>query len=400
MKQAGKPKRRKRTAPAWKSPVWWPREALEVERLKKVLKPYEWRWFKRNVKTGAPDLLDVDTATLKQLFPPTRTGDRNQVNDWTLIVTLIWQTFIKVLEKLVRPVRGNIRSFWYQHVERFYRKHGLLGAARSTPTWPRVRWHQLVQGERWTRSGLTPEERTVETMTTAFNRFVAHSIFRFSGAFEIQEPIEAKHHIGQTRPGYLFFTEKEGLWWLCELLWTDETNPRACSISVLASNGQPSLLALEDFALRLLKRAKHLVIGVLCDFDPWGFSIAQQIAAKMRFFGFKSVTAYFLTTADLFTTEQKELGKDFSAIIADGSTAPQSLQTLVRNWFERTGGVDNKPLGLHIDVLSDDVKQARALAWMDAVLDHQVPPFPLVDVVPFPDDSAPRKRSTRVGKQP
>jgi len=388
MKQPGKPKRRKRAAPkTWTAPPWQAREDAEAARLKTALKKFEWKWFSRNVRLGAPDLQEVDTRTLKQLFPPTRKSDRNELNDWAVIITLIWQTFIKILEGLVRPVRGNVRSFWYQHLERFFRKHGLLGKARLTSPWTRVKWEKLLRGERWTRSGLTPEERAVEDMTEAINRFVAHNVFRYGGAFQFQEPIEAKHHVGRTRPVFLFFTEKEGLWWLCQMLWDQEENPRKVSISVLAANGQPSLLALEDFALRLLKKAKNIVIGALCDFDPWGYSIAQQIAAKLRFFGFTSVTAYYLTTADLFTPEQTALGKDFSPVIAPGSTAPKSLQTLVKNWLDRTGGVDGKPLGLHIDVLSDDVKQARAVEWMDAVLAGQVPPYPLVDVVPFPEDA-------------
>jgi len=66
-------------------------------------------------------------------------------------------------------------------------------------------------------------------------------------------------------------------------------------ITVFSTKGQPPFVAVEHLANELLNLpypVANPVILACSDLDPWGLRIAEQIDAKMRFFGFKSVTTY------------------------------------------------------------------------------------------------------------
>ncbi len=320
-------------------------EQRQRAELRERLSDDDLRWLERSITWEAPDLRDISGQLLRQLFPEPNHPER--INDNRLLLTLIWQWWLLILMGSADPVRGNLRSFWYQVVEPFYREHRLLapteGFVELVGTFP-TEVGDLPTGvsDRANRAA-----RVVELMTENIGKFVWHRIFKFSGEFEFQRPMDHLSFVGKDDAKYLFFTEKEGLWWLCEMLYGEPEK----SISVMAANGQPSFLSLEYYARDLTRRTKKVWIGVFSDYDPWGWAIAINLADKLRFLGLNKVEAYYLTSPELFTPQQIANGHDLSH-------HPQQSQ--VRHWVEDTGGVEGRPIALHIDVLSRSKKELVA----------------------------------------
>lgn len=320
-------------------------EQQQREALEQALSAADYRWLERSITWDAPDLRSISTDRLRQLFPEPNNPQR--VNDNRLLLTLIWQYWLLIQMGEEEPVRGNLRSFWYQVVEPFYRQHQLLARTEGFTEWvgifpTAVADLPTADSGRGDRAG-----RIVELMTENIGQFIWHHVFTFSGEFEFQRPMDHLAYVGKDDAKFLFFTEKEGLWWLCEMLYGEPEK----SISVMASNGQPSFLSLEYYVKQLLRRTKKVWVGVFSDYDPWGWSIAINLADKLRFLGLSYVEAYYLTSTRLFTPQQIANGRDLS-------THPHKSQ--VKHWVEDTGGVDGRPIALHIDVISSAKKEQLA----------------------------------------
>jgi hypothetical protein len=190
------------------------------------------------------------------------------------------------------------------------------------------------------------------------------------------------------------------MWKLCEQVHQAK-NKR--SISVMASDGEPSLLTLEYFAEDFRQNGvSELVIGTLCDYDPWGFWIAWNLDHKLSSFRrqgvkdaegklvpyFKSVTTYLLTTPDLFTKKNLKDGRDLTNF---------KDQTLIQNWMEITHGVEGKPLGLHVDQVDKLLRRQRIDDWIAQVLAHVTVPYKKVPKKPPTAAASSKKGSlTRV----
>ncbi len=194
-------------------------ERQQKDALKAKLSDVDMRWLERSITWEAPDLRSVSVQLLRQLFPEPKHPER--INDNRLLLTLIWQWWLLILMSEADPVRGNLRSFWYQVVEPFYREHRLLA--------PTEGFLELV-GSFPTGVGELPTgvsdrsnrvARVVELMTENLGKFVWHRVFKFSGEFEFQRPMDHLSFVGKDDAKYLFFAEKEGLWWLCQMLYGD-----------------------------------------------------------------------------------------------------------------------------------------------------------------------------------
>jgi hypothetical protein len=130
------------------------------------------------------------------------------------------------------------------------------------------------------------------------------------------------------------------------------------------------------------------VVCVFSDFDPWGLRIAEQVDAKLRFFGFKSVTTYRLVTLDLFTPRNIKAAKDLSKMT--------DSMIDIDHWLKETGGVNGEKKGLHCDVISSGrreelLKKLRLAIRNNKLADY----FPLVkpvDLDHLGDDGEPTGR--------
>lgn len=357
-------------------------EKEKLQELESRLPLPDWKWLEAAVNWDAPDLDTITTEQVHQYFASqTHPG---AVNDAYLIRSLIWQAWIKIIAVVPdhEPLEGNLRTCWYSIVGPFYRKHQLLPKALDmAPASPEQELliaplpdtfisapESVILGKR------SPKDQVIETMTELISDFILHHVFRFQDEFEFQEPIESHRFAGRDRARYFFFTEKDGMWALCKILYDqlDDNGQPKKSLSVMNSKGQPSLITLEYFARSLAAKTKSLIIGAFSDYDPWGYSIAQSLDDKLRFLGF-SVKTYYLTTLDLFTPESIEEGVDFS-----GATG--RLKTLVDRWLARTGGVDGRPIGLHIDLIAKARRKERAMQFYQAAAASQLElDYPLIE---------------------
>jgi hypothetical protein len=341
---------------------WREKEAELKQQLEDTLETENWKWLNRSIAWEAGDVNEASSEEIMKWFgakaSPKR-PDKNKVNDTRLLYTMIWQSWVKIQVGVEDPVEGNVRSYWYQTAEPFYQFHDLL----------------LV--EKVPGSPVRTELDIDSLVTELFGDFVRHRVFKYRGAFGFNRPIDALYRLGDDKAKYLFFTEKEGLWNMCKQLnagGVDHTEP---SISVMASQGQPSFVTLEFLAndLQVKKGVSNLIIAVFADGDPWGLGIAEQIDAKMRFLGFKSVTTYRLTTPDLFTPAQIAKGKDLTKV-------HPSQRKLVERWMQVTGGCNGEPIGLHVDVLKPGQREQLLKRFMLGLktgkLDEM---FPLVEPI-------------------
>jgi hypothetical protein len=325
---------KERLKPGWQSPD--PKHELPFH-----LASADFAWLQRNVSLQAPSLVTLSKEQLHELFPRPKSLTR-------IVRTFIWQCWLRIQMGEISPIRGNIRSFWYKYLEGFARKYGLLD-------------------ETTRRRGSGKADRIIEMMGAEMANFVEHRIFRYTGDFQFRSPLGALWKVGRKRRGWFFFTEKEGLWeQLCQGLWNDEKR----SVTVMASNGEPSGLVLEKLAIELWKMGvRRLDIFTFCDLDPWGWCIDASIDAMMRRLGFE-VHTWRLATQDLFTDEDAEGGRDYASIIAkftDPTYKPTSMERLIYNWFELSKGYHGKPIALHSDKVGEEVRDQRVQAFLKAL---------------------------------
>ena len=318
----------------------------------------DWKWFKRNVPIHAPHLGKLTTQQLNELFPMKKRR--------TLIIrTFIWQCWLWIQMGEMAPIHSNIRSLWYQHLEAFMRKHGLV----------------KQEGEVTRGAGDSDEDRVIETMCEQVALFVEHRIFRYSGAFEFIPSLNSVYKLGKRKPNWFFFTEKIGLWDpMCLNLWKDAK----LSNTVMASEGEPSAVTLEKIGMELWALGRRsLIIPTFADHDPWGWWIDASIDSFLRQLGFE-VQTWRLVTQDLFTPEHAAGSKDFTAIIEkyqkqedhpDPDFEATSKGTLIWNWFNLSKGWYGKPIGLHCDVISKDVREARIRRFFEEA-QKKKPHFP------------------------
>lgn len=154
-------------------------------------------------------------------------------------------------------------------------------------------------------------------------------------------------------PRILLFFEKRGMFELCK--WTYQHVEK---ISYLVSGGQPSFLELERFSKEFADgRVATFICGVFPDWDPFGWKIAEELDAKMRFLGQRvarnkktgewitfDIKTYMLTSAKLFTEEDIASGDDLTHW-------PQRYQKMVQEWMDKGGGVNGKPIALSVDAI-------------------------------------------------
>lgn len=345
------------------------------------------KWLRRNVQLHAPELDKADTETVRKLFG-TKAGG---MNDAGLVRSYLWQSWILMGLGQVEPIDGNLRSFWYQRLEPFYRRHGLVDTDLVGED-----GKPLVLRKKYSSRG----EKIVNVMGERMSELVGYRIFRYRD-LGFDEPFDHRAKPGRGRARILLVTEKEGLWKFMLLFHKGELEAPGRSskkpkppitfksISVMASNGQPSMLALEYFYDTLKSLGVgNLVIGALCDLDPWGYEIALSYTEKLHFLGMKEVTTYLLPQPSWFTPEQIAAGRDLSNLPTAGE------RTLAKKWFDKTGGVNGKLIGLHLDVVSKSKLLLNIYDWVKQVLknDH-VPGYPLV--TPYDAEDARRALGVR-----
>jgi hypothetical protein len=276
-----------------------------------------------------------------------------------------------ILVGTVKPIDGNVRSIWYQRLKPFYRRHNLLATDLIV----------TEMGQPLRKKFSTRGDRVADSMSLLLAEIVYHRVFCYLD-LGFAEPFNMKAKVGRGRPRTVLITEKEGLWSTVSLFHAGAFTPESDagpghkepkkpkpekkpltikfpSISAFASNGQPSLLALEYFAVELKKKTKSVRIGALVDMNPYGYEIALAYTEKFAFLGFKDVKTFILPRSDWFTPEQVAEGEDFSNCPTPGE------QTLADKWFAATGGVHGQKIGVDVDVVGQAKLMLHIYRWVD-----------------------------------
>ncbi|MEQ8191833.1 MAG: hypothetical protein ABRQ39_27965 [Candidatus Eremiobacterota bacterium] len=349
-------------------------------------------WLRRKVDVDCSDIRKMTTKEIKQRFPgrfkpvknpqnpqnpqnPENPQNPNEpdnqdagVNDARLIRTFIWQSYLMIKSDELEPMKGNMRTFWYRELGPFLKYHGLYEEDRFEGEKLPVEVAKIIEDDSRDDEARVKEfERAfkgqgrelylLDKMSKSFDEFVLNSFFRFKGEFEFQDPREAFRIIGVKKPRYIFFTEKEGLFWFCKEI------AKTYGISAVASHGEPGYLTMEYFSDALkAKGVRNVEIGALTDYDPWGYNIARTFGKKMKtpIFGF-GVNTTFLTTLDLFTPYTIEHKKRFLGNVSD------SKLSQVEEWVKKTGGINGEQYGIHVDNAEMDKVRDAIKNWLKQV---------------------------------
>ncbi len=329
------------------------------------------KWLRKNIDVDATDIRNMTTEEIKKRFPGKfkllQNNDDKGVNDARLIRTFIWQSFLMIKSHELTPMKGNMRSFWYRELGPFLKDHGLYESDRfegeKIPDEvlriiddfcdDEVRVIELERAFK----GQGRELYLLDKMSKSFDDFVLFEFFRFKGEFEFQDPREAFRIIGVKRPRYIFFTEKEGLFWLCKEI------AKTYGISAVASHGEPGYLTMEYFADALkAKDVRNVEIGALTDYDPWGYNIAEGFCEKMAtpIFGF-GVNPTYLTSLKLFSDYALEHKKRNLNNVSDSKVKQ------VDAWMKITGGINGTRYGMHVDNAEISLIKAAVKKWLKRV---------------------------------
>ncbi|MEW6215351.1 MAG: hypothetical protein AB1478_09175 [Nitrospirota bacterium] len=335
--------------------------------------PVQMKWLQTKVKLDSKNMREMSTEELRGFFK----GRRDDVDDASLIRTFIWQSYLLLLGEELKPLKGNLRSFWYRELSPFYKYHKLLftDETRAMPdvfreafpeTEVLLEYVASIMGVKkgagnynaLLRGGWGRELYLVNKMGLSFDDFVLMGFFRFQDEFEFQDSREHFRIVGSRRPRLIFYTEKEGLFWLCKE-FADKYG-----ISAMASHGEPGYLTLEYFADKLrAKGVRNIEIIALTDYDPWGFNIAESFGEKLAepVYGFKRVNTTHLTSLELFDKDKLDYIK------RDLSKVSSSKKKQVADWVKLTGGINGEAYGVHVDHVEFDRVRDAVARWYESV---------------------------------
>lgn len=308
-------------------------------------------WLAKRINPTAPDLRTLQTwEEAFTHFGVVRRG-RRDVNDARFIRTFIWQFVVGVLEGRERPVRGNLRSVWYRELRMVLFHLKLLEYSDDPGDESDTEEEQV--GRRSYRGNYL-----LDLMEDAFQEMFLAGFFRYSD-LQVYDARENFWSLGKDRAGIIFFTEKEGLFWLCR-----EIQSRF-GVTVVASRGSPIWITV-DYMVAALRRRGISNVRLVCltDYDPWGYDMGRQIQEKYSdpVFGLRRVTVDVLTSLSLFTPER--LGTSKRYLLVGHQDPKDPVREFVMEWVKTTGGIHGEPYGIHVDHAEPHLVLEAFERWM------------------------------------
>jgi len=172
-----------------------------------------------------------------------------------LVRNLLWQDHNLIKAEALRPVEGNIRSYWYARVK------PVLARAKAR--------------------GFDDKYGTV--IDELRDMVVEHKVLRYAD-FGFMDESRNQRQLGQDNPHIWCVAEKTGHLSLLEQFH------RSYGVTIYALGGQPSALGSENFVAMLknagLNRASCVLVSIV-DFDPAGLSIIKSFINHLTAMGFK-----------------------------------------------------------------------------------------------------------------
>lgn len=336
-------------------PVRKPDEpAIDPASLKKHFNESQIEFIKRRVALQCPDLRTMTKEQLPQFFA--RDG---AINDAKIILTFIVQYYVRFLDKQDGSIRGNLKSFWYRKLARALERLGRM---------------QSLGGLSVTIRNANGRERyLLKTMEDCFEQLFLKEFFHYKD-LDVFNHRESFRLMGRDEKRHLFYTEKEGLFWFCQLVHGLH------SCHAFASRGSATWLDIDYLAEAIQKLSvRKLFVAALTDYDPWGVFIARQIRRKLENarFGFRQVKIEVLTSLDLFDPDTIEREKRY---LLEGHEDPKDpVYQIVQRWIKNGGGINGEPYGIHVDNINQEKAMARTEAWIKGkwssrMADIELPP--------------------------
>lgn len=317
---------------------------LSPEKPHPVLAERRQRWLEKRIVRTAPDIRQLATQEeALRYFGQTSQG-KPDVNDALLIRTFVWQFVTRVLAGEERPIRGNLRSVWYRELRLLLLRLGLIHPD-DEPRDPGTSSFSIkVDGASAPRpKGTDRGKYLLDLLEKAFQEMFLAGFYRYAD-LEVYDARENFWNLGRSRGNIVFFTEKEGLFWLCRQIQA------LFDVTIIASRGSPIWITV-DYVARVMRRRGYSSVRVvsLSDFDPWGFAMGGQVRSKFAdpVTGFRRVSLENLTRLELFTEERLQRAKRY---LLTGHEDPKDpVRTVVEEWVKLTGGIYGEPYGIHVD---------------------------------------------------
>lgn len=333
------------------------KEALDEYFLKhETLNQENRAWLIQNVLLNADLIREMDRQQILDTF--TRNG---KLNNTLLVMTLVWQCLGLILCGREDPLMGNIRSFWYKFADPVFVKNKLYDHLRDDRAFRAFLEQVIVRNQRLLdRASITRAKKGYiqNLCEDVIQAYVENKVFRYQGPFQF-----ANHNAGAgligSRASLLFFVEKEGLKKkYCERYF------QKYGISVLWSEGQPSLLTCEYFGDQLqAKKVRRIAFGGLVDYDPPGYAIARTYRRHFEKLGFETKGFTILTTPEVFT--DRALAEDSE----DLDTAYPHSKTMNDAWFEQTKGIHGKRRCIHVNHAMMSRVDKAVEAWYQSAIE-------------------------------
>lgn len=332
----------------------------EGEKLYQSLNLKQKRYLDKSVDREADFVMTMATDDLRRRFKAKRPknyppGLPDPVANRRLVSTLMWQLGCGLLSKEVDIRPGNVRGLWYKWSDKLYTNNGLYdGHSMEDTEYYRflTAFEQLNALEQEERGGV--KVAYVQDLTEdCLADLVRQQIFSYT-FFKRVDPDSNFRLIGRYA-SRIFFVEKRGLFELCQRY------SELYGLTGYASDGQPSLLAVEYLANELRKKkVRNVAIAALADWDPWGALIVKALGDKLGAFGIKSETTP-LTSLSLFTEETLSQGFDLSHFRPGSSQAK-----MVDDWMAAGGGIHGEKKGLHVNDADQGRMDAAVRKWWQA----------------------------------
>lgn len=311
--------------------------AIQAESLRKHFNESQIEFLEKRVALQCPDLRVMRPEQLPEFFA--RDGG---VNDAKIILTFIAQYYIRFLEKKDSSIRGNLKSFWYRWLGRSLERLGRL----------------TVRGGLSVTSASARARYLLKTMEDSFEQFFLQDFFHYRD-LDVYNHRETFRLMGREKKRHLFYTEKEGLFWFCQVVHSIH------SCHTFASRGSSTWLDTDYLAEAIQKLSvRNLYVAALTDYDPWGLFIARQIRRKLETyrFGFRRIHLEILTDLDLFDPAVIQSEKRY---LLTGHEDPKDpVHQVVQRWVANGGGIDGKAYGMHVDNINFERALARVEAWL------------------------------------
>lgn len=244
-----------------------------------------------------------------------------------------------------RDIR-TLRGFWYFVVKSALSRTGLLN--KKTPKGNAKDWPAALSSEL--------EDMVSDGVTTYEELQIIDGSRQRSVARSMNHTVAETQWVGPHYPWVIIFTEKDTIWPVLNSI------AQLYGVSAISCGGEPAASCTEDILKQIVRSEafeQHFpgtvqLLG-LTDYDPYGYHIfnAQREQIK-RLFPMNEIDSKVTLNSERMGIYPNQVPPEELAV---KTYAPKDEG--LKKWFELTGGVNGRPLGIELDVLP--IQQIRMM---------------------------------------